>query len=130
MSIQARTNRALVALAALAAPAFAFSQETAVQDAPVKGQRLEETAAKLGDQVREAADELRAVREQATDELLPLRERLGALRSELIAAEDANREAARLKSEDASALLRLTRSIDAKKKQTSRLSALLNEYVN
>ncbi|MEO0715456.1 MAG: MotA/TolQ/ExbB proton channel family protein [Planctomycetota bacterium] len=120
--------RAVLLAAALAAPALALPQDDA--EVAVSGQRLEETAAKLGDSVREADAELRAVRERATKELLPLRERLGALRSELIAAEDANREAARLKSEDASALLRLTRSIDAKKKQTSRLSALLNEYVN
>jgi len=125
------TSVGALLLGALLAPSAAALQQGGQGDgaAAAPQRTLEQATAKLADEVRAAEVELRELRARNTEALVGLRERASELRQELLAAEAANREAQRLKNQDAAELVQLTTKIDAKRKRSSSIGANLAQYL-
>lgn len=119
----------LIGLGALTAPAAQAFQAGGDDPAEAPKRTLDEAAAELADEVRATEKELAELRRGNTEALVGLRERVGELRQELLAAESANRDAQRLRNQDATELVTLTQRIDSKKKRSSSIGANLAQYI-
>lgn len=130
----------LGALVLLIAPGLA--QEAGSSDRPAKPQApaakpldvptdeptLEGAARSIEAEVRAAEEELAKLRERSTDELVPLRTKLTELERELLEVEEELKTTKRDANADALKLTNLTKTIDQRRDQATRLTNLLGEY--
>ena len=117
----------LVALSTLVLPVLAQGPSAQEEAAPEK-KTLESAAESIQAELRAAVDELAALREHRAEVLVPLRTKLTELERELLRVGEELESTKRDANSDALELTNLTKTIEQRRDQATRLTNLLGEY--